>query len=424
MQPIVDQIPLPRTGQGGRLMMYRGTARCHLWLAAIFFGYLPFQQTLAQSDPAPSTPRIADRGTKGSTTPSLAPLRNEIQSADSQSRDAAFQELASDIDRLDTLLGIFKRLVRLVSPSVVHIDTKKTETSESTDANQTGEVEEAGAGVLVEYRGRLLVITNRHVVVPAQLSSILIQSSNRTETNPLKLWSDAATDIAVMEVPSEFGIAARVGDSDRLEVGEQVVAIGSPFGLSHSVTTGILSAKGRRDLELGTRTIEVQDFFQTDAAINPGNSGGPLFNLKGEVIAINTAIASNSGGSEGIGFSIPINLVMGVVGQLVDQGEFRRGYLGIVMDYQYDLNSAQQLGLAAMRGVLIKGVRPKSPAETAGLRAGDVLLEYNGQVVESDSQLVQMVSLTDLKQAVPMTIWRQGRSMQLQVRLAPLPTTP
>jgi serine protease Do len=252
----------------------------------------------------------------------------------------------------------------------------------------------------------------------------LIQGSNRAATNPLKLWSDAATDIAVMEVPKEFGIAARVGDSDQLEVGEQVVAIGSPFGLAHSVTTGILSAKGRRDLELGSRSIEVQDFFQTDAAINPGNSGGPLFNLKGEVIAINTAIASNSGGSEGIGFSIPINLVMGVVGQLVEQGEFRRGYLGIVMDYQYDGNAAQQLGLPAMRGVLIKGVRPKSPAETAGLRAGDVLLEYNGQEVDSDSQLVQMVSLTDLKQAVPITVWRQGRSMQLQVRLAPLPTNP
>jgi serine protease Do len=406
-------------------MMYRGKVGYHLWLAAILLAYLhTAQPTLAQSDPVSSAPRVADRGTKGSLAPSLAAPRSAIQPSETQSREAAFQELASDIDRLDPILGIFKRLVRLASPSVVHIDTKKTEQSENGEAKQAGEVEEAGAGVLLEYRGRLLVITNRHVVVPAQLSSILIQGSNRATTNPLHLWSDAATDIAVMEVPKEFGIAARVGDSDRLEVGEQVVAIGSPFGLAHSVTTGILSAKGRRDLELGTRTIEVQDFFQTDAAINPGNSGGPLFNLKGEVVAINTAIASNSGGSEGIGFSIPINLVMGVVGQLVDQGEFRRGYLGIVMDYQYDVNAALQLGLPAMRGVLIKGVRPKSPAETAGLRAGDVLLEYNGQEVESDSQLVQMVSLTDLKQAVPMTIWRQGRSMQLQVRLAPLPTNP
>ncbi|MFN9565086.1 MAG: S1C family serine protease [Pirellulaceae bacterium] len=406
-------------------MKYRGTAGCQLWLAAIFLCDLPpIQQTFAQSDPAPSTPRLADRGSKGAIAPSLAAPQTDLLSAQAQSRDTAFQELASDVDRLDQHLGIYKRLVRLASPSVVHIDAKKTELSEGTEANQAGEVEEAGSGVLLEYRGRMLVITNRHVVVPAQLSSIAIQSADRSETKPLKLWSDAATDIAVMEVPKEFGIAARVGDSDRLEVGEQVVAIGSPFGLAHSVTTGILSAKGRRDLELGTRTIEVQDFFQTDAAINPGNSGGPLFNLKGEVIAINTAIASNSGGSEGIGFSIPINLVMGVVGQLVEQGEFRRGYLGIVMDYQYDVNAAQRLGLPTIRGVLIKGVRPKSPAETAGLRAGDVLLEYNGEAVESDSQLVQMVSLTDLKHAVPMTIWRQGRSMQLQVRLAPLPTTP
>jgi serine protease Do len=406
-------------------MIYRGTAGCHLWLAAILlFSLHPSQQTVAQSDSDSTSPRLADRSTGGNAAPSLTDSRSESNTPEPQSREVAFRELASDIDRLDPLLGIFKRLVRLVSPSVVHIDAKKSEASESNDANQTGEVEEAGAGVLVEYRDRLLVITNRHVVVPAQLSSILIQGSNRAATNPLKLWSDAATDIAVMEVPKEFGIAARVGDSDQLEVGEQVVAIGSPFGLAHSVTTGILSAKGRRDLELGSRSIEVQDFFQTDAAINPGNSGGPLFNLKGEVIAINTAIASNSGGSEGIGFSIPINLVMGVVGQLVEQGEFRRGYLGIVMDYQYDVNAAQQLGLPAMRGVLIKGVRPKSPAETAGLRAGDVLLEYNGQEVDSDSQLVQMVSLTDLKQAVPMTVWRQGRSMQLQVRLAPLPTNP
>ncbi|MFN9912716.1 MAG: S1C family serine protease, partial [Pirellulaceae bacterium] len=199
-------------------------------------------------------------------------------------------------------------------------------------------------------------------------SAIKVETHDRVRLEVMQVWSDSATDIAVMEVAGRQMLPARLGDSRQVEIGDFVFAVGSPFGLNHSVTYGIISAKGRRNLELGARAIEIQDFFQTDAAINPGNSGGPLMNYRGEVIGINTAIASNSGGNEGIGFSIPINLVMDVARRLVTHGELHRGYLGVVMDNQFDATKAQRIGLSNTRGALIKAVKPGSPAEAAGLR--------------------------------------------------------
>ncbi len=145
---------------------------------------------------------------------------------------------------------------------------------------------------------------------------------------PSRIWVDPATDVAVMQIDARGMVPAKLGDSDAMQMGDHVLAVGSPFGLSHSATYGILSAKGRRNLELGSREIEIQDFFQTDAAINPGNSGGPLLNMRGEVIGINTAIASNSGGNEGIGFTIPINMAMYVADQLITRGKLNRARLG------------------------------------------------------------------------------------------------
>ena len=147
-----------------------------------------------------------------------------------------------------------------------------------------------------------------------------------------------------------------------MEIGDYVLAVGSPFGLSHSVTHGILSAKGRRNLELGSKEIEIQDFFQTDAAINPGNSGGPLLNLRGEIVGINTAIASNSGGNEGIGFSIPINMALVVADQLVSQGKLVRSHLGVVLDNVFDANTARGSDLSTPIGALVKSILPDSPA--------------------------------------------------------------
>ena len=171
--------------------------------------------------------------------------------------------------------------------------------------------------------GRPYILTNRHVIHPAELRSIRLELNDGRLIRATDMWTDPATDVAVLQIDRSDLVPARLGNSDKMEIGDYVLAVGSPFGLSHSVTYGILSAKGRSNLELGSKEIQIQDFFQTDAAINPGNSGGPLLNLRGEIIGINTAIASNSGGNEGIGFTIPINMAMLVAKQLVRNGKLR-----------------------------------------------------------------------------------------------------
>ena len=199
-----------------------------------------------------------------------------------------------------------------------------------------------------------------------------------------------------------------MGDSERLEIGDFVVAVGSPFGLSHSVSYGIVSAMGRHDLELGPQGVRYQNFIQTDAAINPGNSGGPLLNLRGEVIGINTAIASNSGGNDGIGFSIPINMVMRITEDLINYGQVNRGFLGVSLDSRYSFEKAKSLGLDYANGALVSNINPGSPAERAGLQTGDVILELAGEPVIDDSQLVTAVSLLPIDSVVDVKLFRSG----------------
>jgi serine protease Do len=216
-------------------------------------------------------------------------------------------------------------------------------------------------------------------------------------------------------------VTAKLGDSSRMEIGDYVLAVGSPFGLSHSVTYGILSAKGRRNLELGSKEIEIQDFFQTDAAINPGNSGGPLLNLRGEIVGINTAIASNSGGNEGIGFSIPINMAMLVAEQLVSNGKLGRSYLGVVLENAFDIFTARRLGLSVANGALVKSIIPNSPASRAGIQVGDVILEYNGIKIDNDGHLVKQVGLTPVGSTIAMVIYREGNTRRIAAVVDPSP---
>jgi len=231
--------------------------------------------------------------------------------------------------------------------------------------------------------------------------------------------ADPSTDVAILRIDADLP-AARMGSSKSVQIGDFVLAIGSPFGLSHSVTFGIVSAKGRRDLTLGTERIELQDFFQTDAAINPGNSGGPLLNLRGEVVAVNTAIASSSGGSEGIGFAIPIDMAIRVAEELVAHGKLRRAYLGVTLDPDFTLNDAFR-GNGFAGGALVKDVRDGSPAATANLMRGDVILEFDGNGVDNDDHLVTQVGLTPLGQEVPVIISRGGRRYRTNITVVPLP---
>jgi serine protease Do len=334
-------------------------------------------------------------------------------------RDDEYRQLEQEASFLERQLGLVRRIVRLAGPTVVHIEASKK--AEAGNGLASSRVEEAGAGVLVNIRGQMYVLTNRHVVYPADTSSIRLELNDGRQLRPTKIWTDPSTDVAVMQVQGENLVAARLGDSDAMAIGDFVLAVGSPFGLSHSVTYGIISAKGRRNLELGSRDIEIQDFFQTDAAINPGNSGGPLLNLRGEVIAINTAIASNSGGNEGIGFSIPINMAVLVADQLITRGKLQRAYLGVQLDNAFSGSKARQLGLASNQGALVKNVLASSPAAKAGLRSDDVVLRFDGTVIENDGHLVKTVGLTPVGKTVPVTIVRDRSAMQLSVVLEPSP---
>jgi serine protease Do len=262
------------------------------------------------------------------------------------------------------------------------------------------------------------VITNRHVVNRASLDAITIRLDDGSLLRPLRLWSDADTDIAALEVKADDLPVARLAEEDTLQIGDSVLAIGSPFGLAHSVTLGIVSAKGRRDLDLGEGRVRFQDFIQTDAAINPGNSGGPLVNLRGEVVGLNTAIASNSGGSEGIGFAIPISMVMFVTRQLVEHGQVSRAYLGVSLERDFSPQLAERLGMRRPVGALVIAVTPGSPADQAGIRREDVIIEYDGRPVDDDDHLMSLVSTTPLGRTVNVAIFRDRGRETLRLTVA------
>ncbi|HJT30878.1 MAG TPA: trypsin-like peptidase domain-containing protein [Pirellulales bacterium] len=329
-------------------------------------------------------------------------------------RDELYASLAEKAEALAPQLNILKTVVKLVGPTVVHIKAEKKE--EPTRRARHEIIEEAGSGVVIDYKGKFYILTNRHVIKNARLPDIQISLADGRELHPHKVWSDADTDVALMAVSAPGLVAARLGDSSALEIGDFVVAVGSPFGLSHSVTYGIISAKGRRDLELG-EDVRLQDFLQTDAAINPGNSGGPLINLKGEVIGINTAIASNSGGNEGIGFSIPINGVLHIVRQFIEKGRVVRAYVGVGLDQKFNTTVAVKLGLPRRQGAHITRIEPGSPAQAARLLAGDVVLRFDGIRVENDAHLIYLVSLTEVGKEVPLEIFRGGQTLQVTVRV-------
>src|SRR5262249_6146737 len=219
--------------------------------------------------------------------------------------------------------------------------------------------------VKLSGKNGVLIVTNNHVIQQAPADQITINLADNKILRPERVWADPETDIAILAVPGEGLVTAELGDSDRARVGQWVLAFGSPFGLNQTVTHGILSARERGQISLGS-TIRIKDFLQTDAAINPGSSGGPLVNLDGEVIGINTAIASNSGGNSGVAFSIPINLVKRVSAQLLDKGSVSRGYLGMQLALSFEPADALRMGLDSVQGAWVETVYPDTPAATAG----------------------------------------------------------
>lgn len=321
-------------------------------------------------------------------------------------REKLYQELARDVKSLQRELGIYKRVIKLVAPSVVHI-----EATPLPQYQMRQDIEEAGSGVLIQLPGLLektFVLTNRHVIKHSDKDHLQLELAGGRLLHPTRIWTDSQTDVAIMAVRDRDLLPARIGDSSQADIGEIVLAFGSPFNLRQSVTRGIISAKGRSNLDLGEGEVAYQNFMQTDAAINPGNSGGPLVNLRGEVIGLNTAIASNSGGNDGIGFSIPINIAVRTMHQLVETGHIRRGFLGVTLDGYFDSRAARQVGLPRLMGTRVKRVTYPSPAALADLQVDDIILRYDDKAIEDDHHLISLVKLTEVGKRVKMVILRKG----------------
>jgi serine protease Do len=265
-----------------------------------------------------------------------------------------------------------------------------------------------GSGFFVSADG--YIVTNYHVVKDA--SKITIVLNDGREFPATVSGSDSRTDLAVLKIDETKLPYLTFGDSDELEIGEWVVAIGSPFALESSLTVGVVSAKGRQDLGISS----LEDFIQTDAVINPGNSGGPLLNLSGQVIGVNTAILSRNGGCMGIGFSIPSHMVQHVIDQIMNSGGVHRTYLGVIPQ-QIDKELADALGLDKLDGVLISDVMKDSPAAKGGLQQGDIILQYNDKAAKSVSKFRNDIALMDPGQIINLKVLRKNSPMDLKIAL-------
>jgi Do/DeqQ family serine protease len=279
------------------------------------------------------------------------------------------------------------------------------------DQPQQPEEEEAqaiGSGVIVDA-AKGYVLTNAHVV--DQADTIKVRLSDDREFTAKLVGKDLATDIAVLQISADNLVALPMADSDKLQVGDFVVAIGSPFGLRKTVTSGIVSGLGRTGIGDG-----YEDFIQTDASINPGNSGGALVSLRGELVGINSMILSRSGGNIGIGFAIPTNLVRGIMTQLIEHGSVERGLIGINgQDLTPDL--AKALNVTGTHGAVVTRVLPKSPAEKAGLKAEDVIIEANGKSIDGFLQLRNIVGLLRVGEKVELKVVRDGKPRNVTVTI-------
>jgi serine protease Do len=314
----------------------------------------------------------------------------------------------------------FTTLAEALAPSVVNISTESEESDADSQRRQSQDPFDAmpgprrslGSGFVFDSDG--YIITNAHVVEDA--TKIVVRLHDEREIEAKVIGSDAKTDIAVIKIEgAENLVPVSLGDSDSLKVGEWVIAIGNPFGLDHTLTAGIVSAKGRRI----SRRNPYDDFIQTDAAINPGNSGGPLVNLAGQVVGINSAIFSSGGGNIGIGFAIPVNMAREIVPQLKEEGHVTRGWLGVKIQ-PVDADIAKSLGLTESKGALVAEVFKDSPASKAGVKVGDVIVSFDGTAVVKSADLPALVASTPVGKTATLIVVRGGDRLTVEVEVAKL----
>jgi len=321
-------------------------------------------------------------------------------------------------------------MVKRVSPSVVNIATRGTIKEQQGQRNpllddpffrrffdvppdsgpRERQFQSAGSGVIVDSKNGY-IITNHHVVENASEITITLLD-NRSFTAKV-IGTDEGSDIAVLQAKQPNLVAMSLGDSAKLEVGDYVVAIGNPFGLQHTVTAGIVSALGRS----GINPEGYEDFIQTDASINPGNSGGALVNLRGELVGINSAILSRSGGNIGIGFAIPVNMVKGVMDQLIKYGEVKRGVLGVNI-YDVTPDIAKEYGLSESSGALVAGVVQGSSAERAGVKTGDIITTVNGVTMKGAGELRNAIGMMRVGDKVEIGLLRDGKPRKVIALIA------
>jgi serine protease Do len=338
------------------------------------------------------------------------------------------------VDILSRTNQAMAELVSTVTPSIVNISsTKKVKThgfqspffndpffnrffgDQFGNLNKPREYKQSGlgSGVIVDKEGYIL--TNNHVIKDAD--EIVVKLSDKREFKGKVIGADPKTDLAVIRIDDGDLPVIKIGDSDDLKVGETVIAIGNPYGLSQTVTSGIVSATGRANVGIA----DYEDFIQTDAPINPGNSGGALVNIKGELVGINTAIFSTSGGYQGIGFAIPTNMAKAVMKSLIKEGKVVRGWLGVsIQPVSEDI--AEHFKLKEQKGALVAEVVEDSPAEKAGLQRGDVILKYEGKDVDDPGHLKNMVAATLPDSTVETVVSRDGKEKTIQVKIGELPS--
>ena len=321
-------------------------------------------------------------------------------------------------------------MVKHVSPAVVNIATRGTVKEKPGQRNplmddpffrrffdvppdakpRERQFQSAGSGVIVDAKNGYIV-TNYHVVENA--NEITVTLLDDRSFSAKVIGSDEGADIAVLQAKQPNLTAISLGDSAHLEVGDFVVAIGNPFGLQHTVTAGIVSALGRT----GINPEGYEDFIQTDASINPGNSGGALVNLKGELVGINSAILSGSGGNIGIGFAIPVNMVKGVMDQLIKYGQVKRGILGVSL-YNVTPEIAKEFGLTDTTGALVAGVAPGSSAEKAGIKTGDIITSLNGTPMKGSGELRNAIGMLRVGDKVEIGFLRDGKPQKATALIA------
>lgn len=328
---------------------------------------------------------------------------------------------SSGSDPLQILSDRFEAIAARVSPAVVSVEAIKPPklASSGTTAAKSRPIEESGSGVLLKLDGRdgYFVLTNNHVVAQARTDQITLHLADGRIFKPTQVWADPESDVALLGLGNVTDLpTVTLGNSDNAKVGRWVLAIGSPFGLNQSVSHGIISARDRGQVSLGN-TIRIKEFLQTDAAINPGSSGGPLVDLNGDVIGLNTAIASHNGSNSGVAFSIPVNLIKRIINQLLTQGMVQRGYLGMQLAGTFEPAEAIKLGLDRVQGALVEKIYPETPAAGAGLRPNDVILKVEAIPIRSENHLINLISGLQSGQRVRLEVWRQGQLMTLQATI-------